>query len=785
MAKRLFAITVILLAALADWAQCPDFTDLTAPGVTCRYGLFEAPMMYTGIVAGRHSVITQQGMDPYTGYQLPLLPPGENAVVKLGNDLGGKQGECIDYDFVVDPDNPILTIKYAFVLKNGNLSSTSPTFSIFFLNPQNTGTSYSPYIYPCGSSSFAIPHIQSYVTFQTTGTVLWKPWSNIIIDLSQYAGQLVRVRFLTYDGQTDPEAFGYTYFTASCSSNHLTVLGCDGDQITLAAPDGYSGYSWNNGATTQTATYSTAEGLDVACTLQPEQGCTSILKNAHIQGLTITHGDAYYDTICQGEAYHAHGFDIPPQNEAGEYDFARLVFNNGDCFSGVETTLNLTVLQRYFHYYDVVCEGTDYDNYGFHYTNLPPGTILDSIPIALSNGCDSGYRYLHLTVNEVLSVSGELYGETNVCDKNLQTYSLLFPGSLNYYTWSLPDGIVSLTGGGLPYVSLYFTEESPNPAEISVTAGNACGNHTFTLSVWHTPAYYLVYEDTLCTGSEYTDHDFQTARLDSAGLYFLSHNSTTANGCDSNVTVRLVVFPSPTVTTLAQPEEICSGESSIVLAVGEHGAIVPYTPQQVVPGDILCTDSTIVKPAEWPMPGKTAKAIVFFVDSTGQHGWAVHLQDQGSFPWCTNGCSAIMGLLSSPLGPQYEFNGKYNTQTLRGLGDATEFPAAWAVDVDNGWYLPAIGQLILIFYELHVVNESLSLVNGSPFVPFTPSPTFDPYEMDNFHANCYWSATTTAYLYPDGSYVVTSSPYFFDISSYALISGIPGGARKVRSVIDF
>ena len=89
-------------------------------------------------------------MDPYTGYQLPLLPPGENAVVKLGNDLGGGQGECIDYDFVVDPDNPILTIKYAFVLKNGNLSSTSPTFSIFFLNPQNTGTSYSPYIYPCG-----------------------------------------------------------------------------------------------------------------------------------------------------------------------------------------------------------------------------------------------------------------------------------------------------------------------------------------------------------------------------------------------------------------------------------------------------------------------------------------------------------------------------------------------------------------------------------------------------------------------------------------------------------
>ena len=782
MKKKLFAITVFLLATLTGWAQCPDFTDLTAPGVTCRYGLFENPMMYTGIVAGRHSVITQQGMDPYTGYQLPLLPPGENAVVKLGNDLGGGQGECIDYDFVVDPDNPILTIKYAFVLKNGNLSSTSPTFSIFFLNPQNIGTGNTPYIYPCGSSSFAIPHIQSYVTFQTTGTVLWKPWSNIIIDLSQYAGQLVRVRFLTYDGQTDPEAFGYTYFTASCSSNHLTVLGCDGDQITLAAPDGYSAYSWNNGATTQTATYSTAEGLDVACTLQPEQGCTSILKNAHIQGLTITHGDAYYDTICQGEAYHAHGFDIPPQNEAGEYDFARLVFNNGDCFSGVETTLNLTVLQRYFHYYDEVCEGSDYDNYGFHYTNLPPGTILDSIPIALSNGCDSGYRYLHLTVNEVLSVSGELYGETNVCDKNFTTYSLLFPGSLNYYTWSLPDGIVSLTGGGLPYVSLYFTEESPNPAEISVTAGNACGNHTFTLSVWHTPAYYLVYEDTLCTGSEYTDHDFQTARLDSAGLYFLSHNSTTANGCDSNVTVRLVVFPSPTVTTLAQPEEICSGESSIVLAVGEHGAIVPYTPQQVVPGDILCTDNTIVKPAEWPVPGKTAKAVVYFVDSTGQHGWAVHLHDQGSFPWGSDYLPASSGLTLPVPDFIYALDGKLNTQKLRLFGDANTFPAVWAVDFDHGWYLPAIGQLMYIFYELQTINESLSLVNGSPF---TPSPT---YNLTQYLTYNYLSSTPGNFSISSGAYPgghSSSAPWSCDVFNLALTSGTPQTARRVRSIIDF
>ena len=98
MAKRLLAITVISLAALADWAQCPDFTDLTAPGVICQYGTFVNPFQYTGIAVNRHTVITQQGTDPSTNFQLPFLPPGESAVVRLGNNTGG-EAEAITYQF--------------------------------------------------------------------------------------------------------------------------------------------------------------------------------------------------------------------------------------------------------------------------------------------------------------------------------------------------------------------------------------------------------------------------------------------------------------------------------------------------------------------------------------------------------------------------------------------------------------------------------------------------------------------------------------------------------------
>ena len=39
-----------------------------------------------------------------TGNNLPLLPPGENAVVRLGNHYIGAQAEAITYQFTVDPD---------------------------------------------------------------------------------------------------------------------------------------------------------------------------------------------------------------------------------------------------------------------------------------------------------------------------------------------------------------------------------------------------------------------------------------------------------------------------------------------------------------------------------------------------------------------------------------------------------------------------------------------------------------------------------------------------------
>ena len=138
--------------------------------------------------------------------------------------------------------------------------------------------------------------------------------------------------------------------------------------------------------------------------------------------------------------------------------------------------------------------------------------------------------------------------------------------------------------------------------------------------------------------------------------------------------------------------------------------------QSVSIGDILCTDGNTVKPEQFALSGKTAKGIVFYVDDTHLHGWAVHLYYQGSTLW-----SPVS--YDIPDLPNYktfreainDFNGYENTRKIRQAGNAEIYPAAWAVDFDHGWYLPAAGQIRYLYGYIPEVNHSLELVGGESF----------------------------------------------------------------------
>ena len=133
-------------------------------------------------------------------------------------------------------------------------------------------------------------------------------------------------------------------------------------------------------------------------------------------------------------------------------------------------------------------------------------------------------------------------------------------------------------------------------------------------------------------------------------------------------------------------------------------------------GDILCTDGSIINPNDYAASGRTALGIVFFVDESDQHGWAVHLEYQGMVPWCYN----LIDVPSLPNIRKFrdaikDTDGYTNTKIIRGHGSASTFPAAWAVDFDNGWYLPAAGQIRQLYGYIPEINQSLDIVGGQPF----------------------------------------------------------------------
>ena len=140
---------------------------------------------------------------------------------------------------------------------------------------------------------------------------------------------------------------------------------------------------------------------------------------------------------------------------------------------------------------------------------------------------------------------------------------------------------------------------------------------------------------------------------------------------------------------------------------------VPFVNAQVHVGDILCEGNLIYPPSTYPSSGATAIGVVFYVDQTGQHGWAVALQDAGNYAWGPIYDDTPLPNFGSVRQAIYDLDGYQNTQVIRATG--TNYPAFYAVDFENGWYLPAIGQLNCLYGNIQEVNPGLAMAGGVVF----------------------------------------------------------------------
>ena len=150
-------------------------------------------------------------------------------------------------------------------------------------------------------------------------------------------------------------------------------------------------------------------------------------------------------------------------------------------------------------------------------------------------------------------------------------------------------------------------------------------------------------------------------------------------------------------------------EEAIRKKIDNSPRIVSVQKERIITvGDILCRDNTIMPSARWPVAGKNAKGVVFFVDNSNQHGWAVHLQNQGNRRWMQSDALDFNFKTARD-----DINGFSNTQAIRTAGGASAYPAAYAVDFERGWYLPALRQLEVLFENKDTINAVLKKIKGA------------------------------------------------------------------------
>ena len=260
---------------------CIDFTNFKGSYCVCSHGTISSSTLppsggwgntgpYTNIgyvdngpgaygslnqIPSQHTLHTDSTeMDSLSNYQLPTIPPGECASVRLGCAYApqAREASAITYDFVVDTMNAdIIVLKYALVTYNPTSHSINqqPRFTMQLLD--NNNNTIDPV---CGVADFASSQAATLADQpgspwhkgRGNNTIFYRDWTTVGLDVSRFHGQTVKVSLATFtctQGARDHTC--YAYFTLGCSKGRITSTSCGGGSVStkLTAPAGFN-YRW-------------------------------------------------------------------------------------------------------------------------------------------------------------------------------------------------------------------------------------------------------------------------------------------------------------------------------------------------------------------------------------------------------------------------------------------------------------------------------------------------------------------------------------------------------------
>lgn len=700
----LFAVTSA--HAYTAYNGCPNLSNLGASYVEAYTGRTWEPMQDKGVVEGRHTVISTQGTDPYTDNKLKLLPEGATSVVRLGNDLAEAETDVLVYHFRVDADNPILKLRYAVVMENpGHAKHDQPYFKLEVLDARGSlidrHSQYEVYANANASGFHA-----SSLPGKLGSSIIWSDWTSMGVDLSSMVGKEVQIRVIVYDCALY-EHFAYAYFTAECIQKIISIENCKTTSFQLVAPEGFKSYKWSTGSTDRTITVSNNQSKQtISCTITSMTGASFTLYTV-LGNTSVATGKTINETVVVEDEYTYEGIKLPTIN-SGSYRFD--YYNTKTCSYVGSNNVNITVDKKpekmpYLKLHKGICEGDDYIGYGFKYIQPAVGTYRDTLPCTTCTESYPQYYVLNLTVSPTPRFP-KIEGPLDICQGETAVYRAEDAKYITNYHW-----LANIGGNSISKAGAAVEVEFPNVGTetIKLEAGNACDSKSMNIKVNVHPTYKKIILDTICVGTKYNKYGFNLGTLTSEGTKFYSKALQSVSGCDSTIVLGVLVAPEVNVRIQLNGDSVlCEGKEVTLTAKGGMDFYEEDEIDYIRPGDIHCSDGTILHPEQYVGSGKVADGIIAYVDDTDEHGYMIGLDIKQYKLTRSDVEKCYKDIYESFQVAMSSMNGYEHSGVLRENG----FVPALEVDYDNGWFIPSLSEMNRLETIYSKLNQSLQLVGG-------------------------------------------------------------------------
>lgn len=503
-----------------------------------------------GIVNGRHTIMTG-GNDPCAGFPR-VDPQGGPFSVRLGNNDVNSQAEQLMQTFMVSPSNNSFTYRYAVVFEDPGHASHEQPFFRALLRDQNGN------IIPC--SDFVVSAAASLPGFFNSPTctgVVYKPWSTVNVDLTNYIGQEVTVEFTTGDCSQGAH-YGYAYIDANCAPSLLSALSdtvCVGQSTVLTAPAGYQSYTWLPSNQTSTSiTVTPATSTTYQLNLTAFNGCVSQFQ------IPVTVAPYPVASFTSN----APACDEPVQLQ-----------NTSSISSGTISSVSWSMP-------GATPSTSSLNSQSISYAQSGPASYPITLSVSSAAGCSAS-----ITQNVSLpacALSAQIAGAT-ICEGACFTIIPVITSGTAPFTYAWSNGTSNSTLTVCPastqIISLTVTDAAGNTATDTALISLASPPHFNGLvtpptcngeingSITVNPTGNAPFELSWSTGSTSTSLPNLIA-----GSYTLS--LTDALGCAFD-TVFQLTQPAPITSSLSSVQSTCGQANGQILVQNVNGGTAPYT----------------------------------------------------------------------------------------------------------------------------------------------------------------------------------------------------------------